>query len=145
MHIDATSRQGTLEDVLIALGRNILIALMSPALLRLCYTAIIEAERYPRAAAVYHEQGLAPTMATLAEILEKANEKGETRIVDCRRAAGQFHRDAARRHPFRSHAGATASSRDSGDRGAGTIRDRRVSARREADRPRCHSACKLTP
>jgi hypothetical protein len=29
-------------------------------------------------------------MATLAEILEKANEKGETRIVDCRRAAGQF-------------------------------------------------------
>lgn len=90
MHIDAASREGTLEDVLIALGRNILIALMSPALLRLCYTAIIEAKRYPRAAAVYHEQGLAPTMATLAEILDKANEKGETQIVDCRRAAGQF-------------------------------------------------------
>ena len=79
-----------LHEVLTHLGRNLLSVFMSPSLLQLCHTAIIEAERYPRVTAVYNEHGLQPAIETLARLLEAAKAKGEIAIADSHVAAGQF-------------------------------------------------------
>lgn len=76
--------------MLTTLGRNMLAAFMSPWLLQLCHTAIIEKERFPRAKRVYHELGLRPAIATLARMFEMSDARGETTIPDCRAAASQF-------------------------------------------------------
>ena len=90
LRLDADARSGSLEQTLTVLGRNMLLALLSPSILQLCHTAIIEAERFPRATHVYHEHGLKPAIATVAKVLEDAASRGEVRVADCRRAANVF-------------------------------------------------------
>ena len=84
------SLSAAIEPLLVTLGRNMLSALMDPSLLQLCHTAVIEAERFPRATSIYHEYGLKPAVAMLTEVLEAANKRGELRIQDCALAANQF-------------------------------------------------------
>ena len=79
-----------LDAVLTDLGRNLLSAYMSPALLQLCHTAIIEAERYPGVTAIYDEHGLRPAIETVARLLDAAKGRGEVAVADSRVAAGQF-------------------------------------------------------
>ena len=90
LRLDAEAMSGSLETVLTVLGRNMLTALLSPSLLQLCHTAIIEAERFPRATRVYHDHGLKPAVAMVATILEGARKRGEIHVADCRTAANVF-------------------------------------------------------
>ena len=90
LRIDAESLALPIEPLLINLGRNMLSAIMDPSLLQLCHTAIIEAERFPRATSIYYEYGLKPAIAMLTGVLEGAGKRGELRIVDSRLAASEF-------------------------------------------------------
>jgi AefR-like transcriptional repressor, C-terminal domain len=79
-----------LRDLLTMIGRNLLEAMMTPPLLEVCYTAILEADRYPRATRVYARYGLKPAIAVLAKILAKAQQDGQVDLPDCEAAALQF-------------------------------------------------------
>ena len=79
-----------LEAVLTDLGRNLLSAFMSPSLLQICHTAIIEAERYPRVTAIYDEHGLKPAIEAVAHLLDSAKARGEVSFANSRIAAAQF-------------------------------------------------------
>lgn len=90
LRLDPVSLNGSVDSTLTALGRNLLTTMMSPAVSQLCHSAIVEAERYPRASRVYHEKGLKPAVAAVAKILEAAQARGEVDIGDSQIAAGQF-------------------------------------------------------
>jgi AefR-like transcriptional repressor, C-terminal domain len=79
-----------LETVLTRLGRDITFAFMDPSILQLGRTAVVEAERFPRAARVFSESGMKPTIATLARILQDACDRGEIKLQNCRQAASEF-------------------------------------------------------
>lgn len=79
-----------LRELLIIIGRNLLEAMMTPSLLEVCYTAILEADRYPEATRVYAQHGPKPAIAVLAKILEKAKQAGEVDLADCEAGARQF-------------------------------------------------------
>lgn len=79
-----------LQTVLTHLGRDLVSAFMDPSILQLGRTAVIEAERFPRASRVYAERGIAPAVATLARILQGASDRGEIRVRNCQQAASQF-------------------------------------------------------
>ena len=60
-----------LRELLVVLGRNLLETMMTPALLEVCYTAILEAGRYPDATRIYAQHGPRPAIAVLTKILRK--------------------------------------------------------------------------
>jgi AefR-like transcriptional repressor, C-terminal domain len=79
-----------LETVLTRLGRDITFAFMDPSILQLGRTAVVEAERFPRAARVFSERGMKPTIATLARILQDASDRGDIKVPNCQQAASEF-------------------------------------------------------
>jgi hypothetical protein len=79
-----------LETVLAHLGRNIVFAFMDPSILQLGQTALIEAERFPRATRVYSERGIKPAIATLTRILQDASDRGDIKVQSCQKAASEF-------------------------------------------------------
>lgn len=79
-----------LRELLIIIGRNILEAMMTPAMLEVCYTAILEADRYPGAARVYAQQGPKRSIEVLSNILSKGHQDGEIDLTDCEAGARQF-------------------------------------------------------
>lgn len=79
-----------LRELLIVIGRNLLETMMTPALLEVCHTAILEAHRYPDATRIYTQHGPKPAIAVLANILAKAKQAGEVDLTDCEAGARQF-------------------------------------------------------
>jgi AefR-like transcriptional repressor, C-terminal domain len=79
-----------LRDLLTIIGRNLLETMMTPSLLEVCYTAILEADRYPDATRVYAQHGPKPAIAVLTKILARAKQAGEVDLVDCEAGARQF-------------------------------------------------------
>jgi AefR-like transcriptional repressor, C-terminal domain len=79
-----------LETVLTHLGRDIVSAFMDPSILQLGRTAVIEAERFPRATRAYSERGIEPAIATLTRILKDASDRGDIKVQSCQQAASQF-------------------------------------------------------
>jgi hypothetical protein len=79
-----------LRELLIIIGRNLLETMMTPALLEVCYTAILEADRYPDATRVYAQHGPTPAIAVVTKILEKAKHAGEVDLADCGAGAREF-------------------------------------------------------
>lgn len=79
-----------LRELLIILGRNLLETMMTPALLEVCYTAILEADRYPNATRVYAQHGPKRAIAVLTKILARAKQAGEIDLADCEAGARQF-------------------------------------------------------
>jgi hypothetical protein len=79
-----------LRDLLIVIGRNLLEAMMTPSLLEICYTAVLEADRYPGATQVYAQHGPQRAIAVLSKILEKGKQSGEIELVDGEAGARQF-------------------------------------------------------
>jgi hypothetical protein len=79
-----------LRELLVIIGRNLLEAMMTPSLVEVCYTAILEAERYPDATRVYAQYGPKRAIAVLTKILAKARQAGEIDLADCEAGARQF-------------------------------------------------------
>jgi hypothetical protein len=79
-----------LRELLIILGRNLLETMMTPALLEVCYTAILEADRYPNATRVYAQHGPKRAIAVLTKILARAKQAGDIDLADCEDGARQF-------------------------------------------------------
>ncbi|WP_156433589.1 TetR/AcrR family transcriptional regulator C-terminal domain-containing protein [Bradyrhizobium retamae] len=79
-----------LRELLIIIGRNLLETMMTPSLLEVCYTAILEADRYPDATRAYAQHGPTPAIAVLTTILSKARQDGEIDLADCEAGARQF-------------------------------------------------------
>jgi hypothetical protein len=79
-----------LRELLFIIGRNLLETMMTPSLLEVCYTAILEADRYPEATRVYAQHGPKPAIAVLAKILARAKQAGEIELADCEAGARQF-------------------------------------------------------
>jgi hypothetical protein len=79
-----------LRELLIIIGRNLLETMMTPSLLEVCYTAILEADRYPDATRAYAQHGPTPAIAVLTKILAKAKQAGEIDLADCEAGARQF-------------------------------------------------------
>ena len=90
LKVDSNTLSQPLDKVLAELGRNIYSAFMDEAVLQMCHTSIIEAERFPRVAEVYAKCGLEPAIAKLSKVLEDANSRREVAIANCERAASQF-------------------------------------------------------
>lgn len=78
------------RELLTIIGRNLLEAMMTPSLLEVCYTAVLEAERYPAATRVYAEHGPKRAIAVLSKILEKAVRDGHIELSDCDAGARRF-------------------------------------------------------
>jgi hypothetical protein len=78
------------RELLTIIGRNLLEAMMTPSLLEVCYTAVLEAERYPAATRVYAEHGPKRAIAVLSKILEKAVRDGQIELTDCDAGARRF-------------------------------------------------------
>lgn len=78
------------RELLTIIGRNLLEAMMTPSLLEVCYTAVLEAERYPAATRVYAEHGPKRAIAVLSKILEKAVCDGHIELSDCDAGARRF-------------------------------------------------------
>lgn len=78
------------DELLTIIGRNLLEAMMTPSLLEVCYTAILEAERYPAAARVYAEHGPKQAIAILSNVLETAVREGHIHLADCEAGACRF-------------------------------------------------------
>jgi len=78
------------RELLTIIGRNLLEAMMTPSLLEVCYTAVLEAERYPAATRVYAEHGPKRAIAVLSKILEKAVRDGHIELTDCDAGARRF-------------------------------------------------------
>jgi hypothetical protein len=78
------------RELLTIIGRNLLEAMMTPSLLEVCYTAVLEAERYPAATRVYAEHGPKRAIAVLSKILEKAVCDGHIALADCDAGARRF-------------------------------------------------------
>lgn len=79
-----------LRELLIIIGRNLLETMMTPSLLEVCYTAILEADRYPDATRAYVQHGPKPAIAVLTNILERAKVTKEIDLADCEGGARQF-------------------------------------------------------
>ncbi|WP_213253103.1 TetR/AcrR family transcriptional regulator C-terminal domain-containing protein [Bradyrhizobium sp. sBnM-33] len=79
-----------LRELLIIIGRNLLETMMTPPLLEVCYTAILEADRYPDATQAYAQHGPTPAIAVLTKILAQAKQAGEIDLADCEAGARQF-------------------------------------------------------
>ncbi|BAI99112.1 hypothetical protein Sj15T_31950 [Sphingobium sp. TA15] len=79
-----------LEELLTIIGRNLLEAMMTPSLIEVCYTAILEAERYPAATRVYAEHGPKRAIAVVSRILDRAVCDGHIDLVDCEAGARRF-------------------------------------------------------
>ncbi len=79
-----------LRELLIIIGRNLLETMMTPSLLEVCYTAILEADRYPEATRTYAKHGPAPAIVVLTKILANAERAGEVHLADCEAGARQF-------------------------------------------------------
>ena len=90
LRLDPEVIAAPLETVLIHLGRDLVSAFMDPSILQLGRTAVIEAERFPRAARVYSERGIEPAIAALTRILQDASDRGDIKIQSCQQAASQF-------------------------------------------------------
>ncbi|WP_068074230.1 TetR/AcrR family transcriptional regulator C-terminal domain-containing protein [Novosphingobium lentum] len=78
------------RELLTIIGRNLLEAMMTPSLLEVCYTAVLEAERYPAATRIYAEHGPKRAIAVLSKILEQAVRDGHIELSDCDAGARQF-------------------------------------------------------
>lgn len=81
---------GTIENKLQQIGRDLLIAILSPELLRLCKAAIMESERFPEATNVFFESGMLTVVDRISQVLEAASAAGEVHIQDCTEAATLF-------------------------------------------------------
>jgi len=79
-----------LRELLIIIGRNLLETMMTPSLLEVCYTAILEADRYPDATRAYAQHGPQPAIAVLTKVLAKARQAGEVDLADCEAGARRF-------------------------------------------------------
>jgi hypothetical protein len=79
-----------LRELLLIVGRNLLETMMTPALLEVCYTAVLEADRDPDAMRVCAQHSPKPVIAVLAKILAKAKRAGEVDLADCEAGARQF-------------------------------------------------------
>jgi AefR-like transcriptional repressor, C-terminal domain len=79
-----------LRELLIIIGRNLLETMMTPSLLEVCYTAILEADRYPDATRAYAQHGPTPAIAVLTKILAEAKHAGEIDLADCEAGARRF-------------------------------------------------------
>jgi len=79
-----------LRELLIIIGRNLLETMMTPSLLEVCYTAILEANRYPDATRAYAQHGPQPAIAVLTKVLAKARQAGEVDLADCEAGARRF-------------------------------------------------------
>lgn len=79
-----------LRELLVIIGRNLLETMMSPSLLEVCYTAILEADRFPDATRAYVQHGPKPAIAVLTTILERSRQEGELVLADCEAGARQF-------------------------------------------------------
>jgi hypothetical protein len=91
LSISADQLSLPLRELLIIIGRNLLETMMTRSLLEVCYTAILEADRYPDATRVYAQHGPKPAIAVLTKILAKAKQAGEVvDLADCEAGARQF-------------------------------------------------------
>jgi AefR-like transcriptional repressor, C-terminal domain len=90
LRLDPEVIAAPLETVLTHLGRDIVFAFMDPSILQLGRTAVIEAERFPRATRAYSEHGVEPAIATLTRILQDASDRGDIKVQNCQQAASQF-------------------------------------------------------
>jgi AefR-like transcriptional repressor, C-terminal domain len=90
LSVSADALSVPLRELLVIIGRNLLEAMMTPSLLEVCYTAILEANRYPEATRVYAQHGPSLAIAALTKILAKARQAGEIDLADCEAGARQF-------------------------------------------------------
>lgn len=79
-----------LPELLVIIGRNLLETMMTPPLLEVCYTAILEADRFPDATRAYVQHGPKRAIAVLTKILERSRQNGELGLADCEAGARQF-------------------------------------------------------
>ena len=90
LRLDPDVITAPLETVLTCLGRDITFAFMDPSIMQLGRTAVVEAERFPRATRVFSERGMKPAIATLARILQDASDRGDIKLQSCQQAASEF-------------------------------------------------------
>ena len=90
LSISADQLSLPLRELLFIIGRNLLEAMMTPSLLEVCYTAILEADQYPEATRVYAQHGRKQAIAVIAKILARAAQAGELHLDDCEAGARQF-------------------------------------------------------
>ena len=84
------SESHSLREVLMAFGRQLMVLYTSPALLGAYRAVVSEAQRFPKLAKAFYEQGPGRTEDRLAEVLRKAVERGDACIDDCAIAASHF-------------------------------------------------------
>jgi AcrR family transcriptional regulator len=79
-----------LAETLAAFGRHLLDVYMSPTVVGIYRIAVTEAHRFPELVKSFYEQGPGRTTSRLAEVLERAMQRGEIRNGDCERLADHF-------------------------------------------------------
>jgi hypothetical protein len=86
--IDQTSM--SFEELLTIIARNMIEAMLTPSILEIYYTAVLEADRYPDATRVYSREGPEQAVAVLTRMFRKASEDGDITLADCEAGAHRF-------------------------------------------------------
>lgn len=79
-----------LRGTLTAFGRQLLDVLLSPALIGVYRTVVIENARFPELVQKFYNHGPGRASSRLAEVLEEAQRRGEIQVGDCAQAADHF-------------------------------------------------------
>ncbi len=88
--IDSLSEEGTLEESLVAFGREFLFCVTRPNVLRIRAILIGESQQFPDLATQFYEQGPSRTLAQLAEFFARHQQAGRIRNIDPNFLADQF-------------------------------------------------------
>ncbi len=87
--IDKSESQ-SLHDVLTAFGHHLMDTYMSPMVIGTYRIVVTEALRFPNLARTFYENGPRRAAARLAEVLERAQARGDIRTSSCSLAAEHF-------------------------------------------------------
>ena len=88
--IDSLSEEGTLEESLVAFGREFLFRVTRPNVLRIRAILIGESPRFPDLATQFYEQGPTLTLGRLAQFFKRQQQLGHIRLIDPELLADQF-------------------------------------------------------
>lgn len=88
--IDSLSEEGTLEESLVAFGREFLFRVTRPNVLRIRAILIGESQQFPDLATQFYEQGPSRTLEQLSHFFTRHQQAGRIRNIDPNFLADQF-------------------------------------------------------
>jgi len=88
--IGADQTSMSFEELLTIIARNMIEAMLTPSLLEIYYTAVLEADRYPDATRIFAREGPERAIAVLTRMFKKAADDGDIELHDCEAAAHRF-------------------------------------------------------